>query len=143
MSLKDLTRRVRRSLALTQEQFAQKLEATSGSIRNWESGRKRPAPDFLKKMAELAPGFGHEINAHLKAYEWHPRKGVGSRYSEETRQQLISAQDAILDNADSTVVEDIAERLTKAAGWHGGPPDHPGLHAVGAKDKKKKSPSHA
>jgi len=71
LDLAELSRKVRRSLGLTQEQFAAKLDAAGSTIRNWESGRKRPAPDFLKKMAELAPGFVHEIEKELHAYEWH------------------------------------------------------------------------
>ena len=80
MSLKDLTRRIRRALGLTQEQFAQKLGATSGSVRNWESDRKRPAPNFLKKMSEMAPTFARQIDAELKTYEW--RRG-GATTTEE------------------------------------------------------------
>jgi transcriptional regulator with XRE-family HTH domain len=71
LSLRDISHRVRKSLGLTHDQFAAALEVASSSIGNWESGRKRPAPKNLKKMARLAPEFAHEIDMELKAFEWH------------------------------------------------------------------------
>ena len=71
MGLAELSRKVRRSLGLTQEEFAAKLEAAGSTVRNWESGRKRPAPEFLKKMIGLAPAFAREISEELSTYEWH------------------------------------------------------------------------
>ncbi len=93
MALAGLSRRVRRSLGLTQEEFASKLDAAGSSIRNWEAGRKRPSPDFLKKMAELAPAFASEIDGELKVYEWHDSKQGGRRYSEETISALHVPRD--------------------------------------------------
>jgi len=80
LSLKDLTRRIRRALGLTQEQFAQKLGATSGSVRNWESDRKRPAPNFLKKMSSSPLPFALHIYLILRTSEW--RRG-GATTTEE------------------------------------------------------------
>lgn len=97
MSLKELTRRVRRAMGLTQEQFAQKLGATGGSVQNWESGRKRPAPTFLRKMAGLAPDVALDIQVELEAYEWHRMRARSETLSElelptdiaETVQRLV------------------------------------------------------
>ena len=53
----------------------------------------------------------------------HVRSGKGSRsrIAEETRAQLITALETILDRAPSAVSEDIARILTDRAGKYGGP----------------------
>ena len=39
-----------------QIEFAQRLETDQGTVSKWESGRQRPAPEVLVRMAQLADG---------------------------------------------------------------------------------------
>ncbi|MBZ5702137.1 MAG: helix-turn-helix transcriptional regulator [Acidobacteriia bacterium] len=63
---------------MTQEEFAHSLQVAGSSIGNWESGRKRPAPKYLRKMAGLAPAFAREIDVELRNYEWHRKAAPAS-----------------------------------------------------------------
>lgn len=121
LSLDVLTRRVRNSLGLKQEAFAARLGAATSSVRNWEKGRKRPSPEYLKKMAELAPSFAEQVESAIAGYEWHPTQQSG-RYSQETVAVLHQALDMILDRAPSEAVQKITEFLEAFAGKWG---DHP------------------
>lgn len=72
--LSELTRKIRKKLGLTQEQFARELQATGSSVGNWEAGRKRPAPRFLRAMTQLVPEFAEEIRRELEKFTWHPQR---------------------------------------------------------------------
>lgn len=58
MELKEKLKLIRRQLALTQDQMAEKLGLTSESRRSrvseWESGRGEPKRDVLIKYSEMA-----------------------------------------------------------------------------------------
>ncbi|MGH9021467.1 MAG: helix-turn-helix domain-containing protein [Acidimicrobiales bacterium] len=74
VSLKALARKVRKRLGATQEGFAHELGTAGSTVGNWESGRKRPSPKHLRRMAELCPEFSDEIRGEIESYEWHRGK---------------------------------------------------------------------
>ncbi|MGQ9633404.1 MAG: helix-turn-helix domain-containing protein [Bryobacteraceae bacterium] len=47
--MKDLRRR----LALTQEQFAQKVGVTYRTVNHWENGKRAPQPFLLRRLREM------------------------------------------------------------------------------------------
>src|ERR1700691_6088588 len=74
ISFAELARSARRELgSITQDELADKLRVSSGAVRNWESGRARPAPKHLRALAILAPGLSKSIDVMLRSYEWHPK----------------------------------------------------------------------
>ncbi|MEF3132993.1 helix-turn-helix transcriptional regulator [Rhizobium sp. 268] len=50
-------RSARRSLKMSQAEFAQALGASQGSVSKWEAGREVPRLETLEKIAELAPNI--------------------------------------------------------------------------------------
>jgi DNA-binding XRE family transcriptional regulator len=48
-----LVRELRRRLALTQEQFAQKVGVTYSTINHWENGKRAPQPFLLRRLREM------------------------------------------------------------------------------------------
>lgn len=102
-------RKVRERLGMTQEEFARALHVSQSTVQNWESGRTQPHRGTLAR-----------IEAASSAPQAEPR-GRRSRVAEETRLQLITALDTILERAPSAVIEEISEILTDRAGKYGEP----------------------
>ena len=103
-------RKVRERLGMTQDEFARALHVAQSTVQNWESGRNSPHRGTLARIEELAtanPAAG-------------PRRGR-SRIAEETRVQLITALETILERAPSAVIEEISRILTERAGKYGEP----------------------
>ncbi len=48
-----LVRELRRRLALTQEQFAQKVGVTYSTVNHWENGKRVPQPFLLRRLREM------------------------------------------------------------------------------------------
>ena len=46
-------RLIRKSLNLTQEQFADKLGVTRSAVQHWEDNYRQPGIDMLRKMKEV------------------------------------------------------------------------------------------
>lgn len=104
----EAIRKVRERLGMTQEEFARALRVSQSTVQNWESGRTRPHRGTLARIeAAASPPRGPRTRR--------------SRVSEETRLQLITALDTILDRAPSAVIEEISQILTERAGKYGEP----------------------
>ncbi len=102
-------RKVRERLELTQDEFARALQVAQSTVQNWESGRSSPHRGTLARIEALSATPAGEL----------PRKR--SRIAEETRIQLITALETILDRAPSAVIEEISRILTERAGKYGDP----------------------
>lgn len=103
-------RKVREQLEMTQDEFARVLHVAQSTVQNWESGRSSPHRGTLARIEALSaatPAGG-------------PRRGR-ARIAEETRIQLITALETILERAPSAVVEEISRILTERAGKYGEP----------------------
>ncbi len=48
-----LIKALRKRLELTQEQFAQKVGVTYGTVNNWENGKRMPLPFLLRRLIEM------------------------------------------------------------------------------------------
>ena len=46
-------RELRSKLGLTQEQFAAKVGVTFSTVNRWESGKSKPSPLAMRRIAEL------------------------------------------------------------------------------------------
>ena len=79
-------RRVRERLGMTQEEFARALQVSQSTVQNWESGRTQPHRGTLARIEAVSSG------------PQAPR-GRRSRVAEETRLQLMTALDTILERA--------------------------------------------
>ena len=51
--IQTLVKELRRRLDLTQEQFAQKVGVTYGTINHWENGKRVPQPFLLRRLLEI------------------------------------------------------------------------------------------
>jgi transcriptional regulator with XRE-family HTH domain len=101
---------VRERLGLTQDEFARALHVSQSTVQNWESGRTAPHRGTLARIEALSTAS--------PAGE-RPRKR--SRVAEETRIQLVTALETILERAPSAVIEEISRILTERAGKYGEP----------------------
>jgi transcriptional regulator with XRE-family HTH domain len=95
---------------MTQDEFARALQVAQSTVQNWESGRSSPHRGTQARIEELSAG----------------RSAVGqrrgrSRIAEETRIQLFTALETILERAPSAVIEEISRILTERAGKYGEP----------------------
>ncbi len=97
-------RELRDNLGITQQQLAEKLSVAVSSIQKWERGRHVPHPGTLSKIAALAA-----TSAKTR------------RVSDETRMQLFTALDTILERAPSAIIEKIIDVLSEAAARYGTP----------------------
>jgi transcriptional regulator with XRE-family HTH domain len=104
----EAIRKARERLGMTQEEFARVLHVSQSSVQNWESGRTQPHRGTLARIEAL-------VNPDQ------PSRRRRSRVAEETRQQLITALDTILERAPSAVIEEISQILTDRAGKYGEP----------------------
>jgi len=104
----EAIRRTRERLGMTQEEFARVLHVSQSTVQNWESGRTQPHRGTLARIEAVA----------------NPPQSVRrrrSRVAEETRLQLITALETILERAPSAVIEEISQILTDRAGKYGEP----------------------
>jgi len=62
-NIPKLVKELRRRLGLTQEQFAQKVGVTYGSVNHWENGKRRPQPFLIRRLLEIE----EELDAESKA----------------------------------------------------------------------------
>jgi len=56
MTTKDITtliKQLRQRLSLTQEQFAQKVGVTYGTVNHWENGKRTPHPYLIQRLLEI------------------------------------------------------------------------------------------
>jgi len=53
LDIPKLVRGLREQLGLTQEQFAQKVGVTYGSVNHWENGKRRPQPFLVRRLLEI------------------------------------------------------------------------------------------
>ena len=62
-----LIKELRKRLGVTQEQFAQKVGVTYGSVNNWENGKRTPQPFLLRRLIEMKEEMGVEAKQRLKS----------------------------------------------------------------------------
>jgi len=53
LDIPKLVKRLREQLGMTQEQFAQKVGVTYGSVNHWENGKRRPQPFLVRRLLEI------------------------------------------------------------------------------------------
>jgi len=53
LDIAKLVKRLREQLGLTQEQFAQKVGVTFGSVNRWENGKRTPQPFLVRRLLEM------------------------------------------------------------------------------------------
>lgn len=61
-----LIKELRKRLGLTQEQFAQKVGVTYGSVNNWENGKRTPQPFLVRRLIEIKEEMNTEAKQRLK-----------------------------------------------------------------------------
>jgi len=61
-NIPKLVKGLRERLGLTQEQFAQKVGVTFGSVNRWENGKRRPQPFLVRRLLEIK----EELDAESK-----------------------------------------------------------------------------
>jgi DNA-binding transcriptional regulator YiaG len=53
LDIPKLVKELRERLGLTQEQFAQKVGVTYGSVNHWENGKRTPQPFLIRRLLEM------------------------------------------------------------------------------------------
>lgn len=53
LDIPKLVKELRTHLGLTQEQFAQRVGVTYGSVNHWENGKRRPQPFLVRRLLEM------------------------------------------------------------------------------------------
>lgn len=53
LDIPKLVKGLREQLGLTQEQSAQKVGVTYGSVNHWENGKRRPQPFLVRRLLEI------------------------------------------------------------------------------------------
>lgn len=53
LDVPKLVKQLRRRLDLTQEEFAQKVGVTFGSVNRWENGKRTPQPFLIRRLLEM------------------------------------------------------------------------------------------
>lgn len=53
LNIPKLVKELRQRLGLTQEQFAQKVGVTYGSVNHWENGKRTPQPFLVRRLLEM------------------------------------------------------------------------------------------
>jgi len=66
LDIPKLVKELRQRLGLTQEDFAQKVGVTFGSVNRWENGKRTPQPFLIRRLLEMK----EELDAQNKS----PRK---------------------------------------------------------------------
>ena len=62
-NIPKLVKELRRRLGLTQEQFAQRVGVTYGSVNHWENGKRRPQPFLVRRLLEMKAELDAENTA--------------------------------------------------------------------------------
>ena len=106
----EALRKARKHLGMTQDEFARVLGVSQSTVQNWESGRTCPHRGTRARIHGLLGGNQPET----------PRP-KHSKVAEETRLQLMTALETILERAPNTVIEELSRILTDRAGKYGGP----------------------
>ena len=65
-NIPKLVKELRERLGLTQEQFAQKVGVTYGSVNHWENGKRRPQPFLVRRLLEIKEELDAESKVPLK-----------------------------------------------------------------------------
>ncbi|GAB6187532.1 helix-turn-helix domain-containing protein [Thermopirellula anaerolimosa] len=52
-NIAKLVKELRQRLGLTQEQFAQRVGVTFGSVNHWENGKRKPQPFLLRRLLDI------------------------------------------------------------------------------------------
>ena len=66
LDIPKLVKELRDRLGLTQEQFAQKVGVTYGSVNHWENGKRRPQPFLVRRLLEIKEELDAESKVPLK-----------------------------------------------------------------------------
>src|SRR5438552_2644354 len=59
----DDIKRIRKSMGLTQHEFAARLGVSFGAVNRWERGHNEPQPDRLMRIREMHAGYLAHINS--------------------------------------------------------------------------------
>mgnify|MGYP001221520526 FL=1 len=65
-NIPKLVKELRQRLGLTQEQFAQKVGVTYGSVNHWENGKRRPQPFLIRRLLEIKEELDAKNKVPLK-----------------------------------------------------------------------------
>jgi len=65
-NIPKLVKELRERLGLTQEQFAQKVGVTYGSVNHWENGKRRPQPFLVRRLLEIREELDAKSKGTLK-----------------------------------------------------------------------------
>ena len=65
-NIPKLVKDLRQRLGLTQEQFAQRVGVTYGSVNHWENGKRRPQPFLIRRLLEIKEELGAESKVPSK-----------------------------------------------------------------------------
>ncbi len=49
----ELIKELREHLGMTQEQFAQEVGVTFGTVNSWENGKRRPLPFLVRRLLQM------------------------------------------------------------------------------------------
>ena len=66
LDIPKLVKELRERLGLTQEQFAQKVGVTFGSVNHWENGKRTPQPFLIRRLVEMKEELDAENKVPLK-----------------------------------------------------------------------------
>ncbi len=66
LDIAKLVKRLRQQLGLTQEQFAQKVGVTFGSVNRWENGKRTPQPFLVRRLLEMKEELNRETAVPTK-----------------------------------------------------------------------------
>lgn len=109
MSVASRTKELRKSLGLTQQQFADRLHITRGAVSNWDFGRSDPSDsaislicrEFNVREAWLRDGEG-EMFEQLTEDEDRARF-FGDLSKESASPEVLAFIDALRKSSDSTI----------------------------------------
>ncbi len=125
IGVKEAIKALRKERGYTQVSLARELQKTETTIRRWEIGIHEPPPDTLLRLAGLtnAPELKHffaqaATPAGFNSTVEPQRTARGPSTDSQTAMELHEALQIILERAPETIVEQIADRLTRLAGTY-------------------------
>ncbi len=65
-NIPKLVKELRKRLGQTQEQFAQRVGVTYGSVNYWENGKRKPQPFLVRRLLEIKEELDAEHKLPLK-----------------------------------------------------------------------------
>ena len=140
MTTAQALKRLRERLRWTQRGLATELRKTVTTVARWEAGARNPSPEIYEKLAGLCEGelseffaakagvsgLVPESNQPARARRREPAAGGGGARrmtatptEAQTRMELHTALDIVLDRAPDTVREKLAENLEQWAARYG------------------------